>query len=136
MYRRQRVSWADAPLWRKIVTVILVGLSFALFTFLGARWILNNMFTGTQVCTVDSAKFNSSNGGSRGPSAYRSIHVESSDCGKIVIVPTRYPEGMNDAALLEFLQAHEGEKFEFVTKFVQFPDALSSFGITSTTAVP
>lgn len=66
MYRRQRVSWADAPLWRKIVTVILVGLSFALFTFLGARWILNNMFTGTQVCTVDSAKFNSSNGGEPG----------------------------------------------------------------------
>ncbi|WP_272878958.1 hypothetical protein [Rothia nasimurium] len=42
---------------------------------------------------------------------------------------------MNDAALLEFLQAHEGKKFVFVTKFVQFPDALSSFGIASTQPV-
>lgn len=129
---QQRISWAETPLWRKITVIVLTICSWLLFIGLGARFILNELYEGQQVCTVDSAKFNSGSGGSRGLSAYRSIHVQSSDCGTIVITHTKYPEDMNDAALLEFLQANEGKKFEFVTKFVQFPDALGSFGITST----
>lgn len=136
MHRRKKVSWAEAPLWRKFITIILGVIFCSLFIFLGVREVLDYAASGTKICTVDSAKFNSSNGGNRGPSAYRSIHVQSSDCGTIVIRPTRYPDNMNDAALLEFLQAHEGEKFEFVTDYVQFPDALGAQGITSTTPIP
>ncbi|WP_272879201.1 hypothetical protein [Rothia nasimurium] len=42
---------------------------------------------------------------------------------------------MNEAALVEFLQDHQGEKFEFVTDFIQFPDALGAQGITSTQSI-
>lgn len=132
---RQRISWEETPLWRKIAIIVLSIFFSLLFIGLGARFVLNELYQGEQVCTVDSAKFNNSSGGSRGPSAYRSIHIESSDCGPMVITNTRYSEGMNDAALLEFLQANEGKKFVFVTKYVQFPDALSCWGIASTEPV-
>lgn len=132
---KNKITWAEAPWWRKIVGGIIFVITVLTLGGLAAGFVLDELYQGHQVCTVESAKFNSSSGGNKGPSAYRSIHVETSDCGTIVITDTRYPYDMNDAALLEFLQNNKGKKFEFVTKFVQFPDALSSFGISSTEPV-
>lgn len=134
---RQRISWEEAPLWRKIATIVLSICSVLLFIGLGTSYVLDLFFPGTQICTVDSARLRNSGGGNGGPSASRSVRVESSDCGLIVITSVRYSgeENMNEAALVEFLQEHQGEKFEFVTDFVQFSDALGAQGIRSTEPV-
>lgn len=82
-------------------------------------------------------RLRNSSGGNGGATASRSVRIESSDCGLIVITSVRYSgdTDMNEAALVEFLQDHQGEKFEFVTDFIQFPDALGAQGITSTQSI-
>ncbi|WP_237197843.1 hypothetical protein [Rothia nasimurium] len=140
---RDKVSWAEAPWWRKIIGGIILGCTVLLFAGLGVSSFLDRFFPGTQVCTVDSARLRNSSGGNGGATASRSVRIESSDCGLIVITSVRYSgdEDMNEAALVEFLQEHQGEKFEFVTNYVQFPsglwfpDSLGSQGIASTEPV-
>lgn len=135
--RKKKVTWAEAPWWQKIYGGIVMAITFLTLGGLGASYILDLFFPGTQICTVDSARLRNGGGGNGGPSASRSVRIESSDCGLIVITSVRYSgeEDMNEAALVEFLQEHQGEKFEFVTDFVQFSDALGAQGIRSTEPV-
>lgn len=135
---KNKITWAEAPWWRKIVSGFITIFSILIFLSVGASSFLNLLFPGSQVCTVDSARLRSSSGGNGGASASRSVRIESSDCGLIVITSVRYSGGedMNEAALVEFFQGHLGEKFEFVTDYVQYSDGvLGSQGISSTEPV-
>ncbi len=44
---QQRISWADAPLWRKVAVIVLAPCSVLLFIGLGASYVLDLFFPGT-----------------------------------------------------------------------------------------
>lgn len=135
---KRKVTWAEAPRWQKIFGGAVVTISIFIFGGLALKGSLDLLFPGSQVCTVDSARLRNSSGGNGGASPSRSVRIESSDCGLIVITSVRYSgsEDMNEAALVEFLQANEGKRFEFITDYIQFPgDVLGSQGISSTEPV-
>lgn len=83
----------------------------------------------SRVCTVTSAEhIQDYNAGA--PTA--SVEVETSDCGKIIITKMKYPDGVNMAKLAEVLNAHQGEKFEFILKYIQFDaDRPGAYGVSS-----
>lgn len=82
-----------------------------------------------KVCTVSSARhIQDFNAGA--PTA--TVEVKSADCGKIIITDVRSPENINMARLAKVLNAHQGEKFEFILQYIQLDrNSLASYGVRS-----
>lgn len=111
-------------------TIVFAVLGGALFLWLGISYTINTLMQGeSKVCTVNSAQhIQDYNAGA--PTA--SVEVETSDCGKIIITKMKYPYGVNMAKLTEVLNAHQGEKFEFILKYIQFDSGHpGAYGVTS-----
>lgn len=111
-------------------TIVFAVLGGALFLWLGISYTINTLMQGeSRVCTVTSAEhIQDYNAGA--PTA--SVEVETSDCGKIIITKMKYPDGVNMAKLAEVLNAHQGEKFEFILKYIQFDaDHPGAYGVSS-----
>ncbi|QOW64692.1 hypothetical protein [Rothia terrae] len=111
-------------------TIVFAVLGGALFLWLGISYTINTLMQGeSRVCTVTSAEhIQDYNAGA--PTA--SVEVETSDCGKIIITKMKYPDGVNMAKLAEVLNAHQGEKFEFILKYIQFDaDRPGAYGVSS-----
>ena len=113
----------------KASTVFLI-LTIAGFIVGGIWYTINATHRGdTKVCTVTSAQ-NIQDYNAGAPTA--SVEVETSDCGKIIITKMKYPDGVNMAKLAEVLNAHQGEKFEFILKYIQFDaDRPGAYGVSS-----
>lgn len=111
-------------------TIIFALLGALLFLGLGAGYLFNATHQGeVKLCTVSSAQhIQDFNAGA--PTA--SVEVQTPDCGKIVITRLKYPDGVNMGQLAEVLNAHQGERFEFVFKFIQLGGGSSgSYGVRS-----
>ncbi|MDT0190765.1 hypothetical protein [Rothia terrae] len=111
-------------------TIVFAVLGGALFLWLGISYTINTLMQGeSRVCTVTSAEhIQDYNAGA--PTA--SVEVETSDCEKIIITKMKYPDGVNMAKLAEVLNAHQGEKFEFILKYIQFDaDRPGAYGVSS-----
>ena len=96
-------------------------------------WVMNNFYSTTKICTVQSVELVSDSSGTGGPTPTRSLYIQTSDCGKITITKMKSPQGVNDAELAEVLEESKGKKFEFVIKKFQlnFGTTTGSTGVTS-----
>lgn len=112
------------------ISRILLVLTVLGFIVGGGMYLVNSTVQGeVKLCTVSSAQhIQDFNAGA--PTA--SVEVQTPDCGKIVITRLKYPDGVNMARLAEVLNAHRGERFEFVFKFIQLGGGSSgSYGVRS-----
>ncbi|MFW0181310.1 hypothetical protein [Rothia sp. P5766] len=112
------------------ISRILLVLTVLGFIVGGGMYLVNSTVQGeVKLCTVSSARhIQDFNAGA--PTA--SVEVQTSDCGKIVITRLKCPGGVNMARLAEVLNAHQGERFEFVFKFIQLGGgSAGSYGVRS-----
>ena len=133
------VQTQKLTLRQKVIGYSVLSLAGVILFGLVVVWpvghFVNTHFTGTKICTVVSSELDDSSSGKGTPTPSRSLTIESSDCGPIVITSVKSPNSMNQASLNAFFNEHQGQKFEFITEYFQFPDSLGSFGITSTEPV-
>lgn len=110
--------------------LILVVLSVLFMAIIGAYEVTNNVLTGeTRVCTIENATL-VHDAGNGAPTEY--IRINTPDCGEISITRMKTPDGVNMAKLTQVLEAHRGEKFEFIGIFLQLQKGVfGSIGVTS-----